>query len=160
MNWLSQKVSPHPSPAPSPAPSPSPSPAPATQTKQGAEHPAAIQVGKPLSLKSKRRKQKIPAAFREQIWFRDYGHTFEGKCPTKWCSNIINVFDFQSGHNIPESKGGPTIPDNLIPVCARCNMSMGDRFSFTEWSALNGPMATSRAIAPIVTPSKSGWCCV
>jgi 5-methylcytosine-specific restriction endonuclease McrA len=115
--------------------------------------------GQPIALKTKRRKQKIPAAFREQIWFRDYGHTFEGKCPTKWCSNLINVFDFQSGHNIPESKGGPTIPDNLIPVCARCNMSMGDRFSFTEWSSLNGPMA-ARAIAPIAPPPKSSWCCV
>lgn len=141
MNWLSHKVSPTPSPTP---------------VNQGQ---AQGNEGKPIALKSKRRKQKIPAAFREQIWFRDYGHTFEGKCPTKWCSNIINVFDFQSGHNIPESKGGPTIPDNLIPVCARCNMSMGDRFSFTEWSALNGPML-ARPVAPIAQVPKGGWCCV
>lgn len=143
MNWLSQKVYPSTSVHNVAAP---------TQNQSVCE-------GKPIAIKTKRRKQKIPAAFREQIWFRDYGHTFEGKCPTKWCSNIINVFDFQSGHNIPESKGGPTIPDNLIPVCARCNMSMGDRFSFTEWSALNGPMS-ARPIAPIAPPPMGGWCCV
>jgi 5-methylcytosine-specific restriction endonuclease McrA len=95
----------------------------------------------PLSSK-KRKKQKIPVAFREQIWIRTIGKEFEGKCPTRWCQNRITVFDFQSGHNIPESKGGPTIPDNLIPLCSRCNMSMGDRYTFDQWSALNPSMAT------------------
>jgi 5-methylcytosine-specific restriction endonuclease McrA len=108
-----------------------------------------------LKAAPKRRKQKIPAAFREQIWGRDMGREFQGKCPTRWCNNIITVFDFQAGHNIPESKGGQTIPDNLVPICARCNMSMGDRYTFTQWSAL----AAGRHIqvSPAVTPS--GWCC-
>jgi len=114
--------------------------------------------GTHASLKGKRRKQKIPAAFREQIWFRDYGRSFEGKCPTKWCTNMINVFDFQCGHNIPESKGGPTVPDNLKPICARCNMSMGDRFTFTEWSALNGPISIRQTV-PLAHVPSSGWCC-
>jgi 5-methylcytosine-specific restriction endonuclease McrA len=104
----------------------------------------------PDQTEKKRRKQKIPAAFRQQIWYRDMGKEFQGKCPTRWCNNIINVFDFQAGHNIPESKGGQTIPDNLVPICARCNMSMGDRYTFREWSGLNGPMTVS------VSPS---WCC-
>jgi len=110
------------------------------------------------SFKGKRRKQKIPAAFREHIWFRDYGRSFEGKCPTRWCTNMINVFDFQCGHNIPESKGGPTVPDNLKPICARCNMSMGDRFTFTEWSSLNGPISIRQTV-PLVNTTTSGWCC-
>ena len=95
-----------------------------------------------MSSSGRKKKQKIPVAFREQIWIRDYGKEFQGKCPTRWCQNIINVFDFQSGHNVPESKGGPTIPDNLIPLCSRCNMSMGDRYTFTQWSALNGGVPT------------------
>jgi hypothetical protein len=108
-----------------------------------------------LKEKQKRRKQKIPMAFREQIWFRDMGRQFQGKCPTRWCNNSITVFDFQAGHNIPESKGGQTIPDNLVPICPRCNMSMGDRYTFTEWSALNGPIPVS---PPLVGPT-SRWCC-
>jgi 5-methylcytosine-specific restriction endonuclease McrA len=140
MNWLSHKVS------PSPSPSPSPTPTPATPSDTD------------IQVKGKRRKQKIPAAFREQIWFRDYGRSFEGKCPTRWCTNIINVFDFQSGHNIPESKGGPTVPDNLIPICARCNMSMGDRFTFTDWSKLNGPISVRQTV-PLAHPPSSHWCC-
>ena len=140
MNWLTHKVSPTPSPSATP-----------TQPFDTDTHNVS-------TTKSKRRKQKIPAAFREQIWFRDYGRSFEGKCPTRWCTNIINVFDFQSGHNIPESKGGPTVPDNLIPICARCNMSMGDRFTFTEWSKLNGPISIRQTV-PLAHPPSNHWCC-
>ena len=82
----------------------------------------------------KKRKDKIPIALREQVWIQQMGRTFEGKCPTAWCQNRITVFDFESGHNIPESKGGPTTLENLIPMCSRCNKSMGDRYTFDEWS--------------------------
>jgi 5-methylcytosine-specific restriction endonuclease McrA len=82
-------------------------------------------------------KKKIPCAFKEQIWLREFGKVYESKCLTKWCKNKINVFDFQSGHNIPESKGGLTIPSNLFPICSRCNQSMGNRFTFDEWNKLN-----------------------
>lgn len=146
MNWLTHKVCPSPTPTLAPMLTATPTPSSYTDTHGG------------TTTKSKRRKQKIPAAFREQIWFRDYGRSFEGKCPTRWCTNIINVFDFQCGHNIPESKGGPTVPDNLIPICARCNMSMGDRFTFTEWSALNGPISIRQTV-PLVNTTTSGWCC-
>lgn len=146
MNWLTHKVCPSPTPTLAPMLTATPTPSSYTDTHGG------------TTTKSKRRKQKIPAAFREQIWFRDYGRSFEGKCPTRWCTNIINVFDFQCGHNIPESKGGPTVPDNLIPICARCNMSMGDRFTFTEWSALNGPISIRQTV-PLVHPPTSYWCC-
>jgi 5-methylcytosine-specific restriction endonuclease McrA len=92
----------------------------------------------PLDAETKhKRKQKIPVAIREQIWIRTFGKEFQGKCPTSWCQNTITVFDFHSGHNIPESKGGQTNPGNLIPLCARCNTSMGDRYTFTEWTSMN-----------------------
>ena len=82
------------------------------------------------------RKKKIPVAFKEQIWLRQFGTKFQGKCPTSWCKNTISVFDFHAGHKIAESKGGATTPDNLIPICARCNTSMGVR-TFEEWSNVN-----------------------
>ena len=79
-------------------------------------------------------KAKIPKALREQVWLSHVGPKFSALCPTSWCKNRITVFDFQVGHNIPESKGGNTTIDNLIPVCSRCNLSMSNVYTFTEWS--------------------------
>jgi hypothetical protein len=52
------------------------------------------------------RKQKIPRALREQVWITYAGKKFESKCFVGWCGNMISVFNFEVGHNIPESKGG------------------------------------------------------
>ena len=79
-------------------------------------------------------KAPIPKALREQVWLLAMGQAFQGKCPTNWCTNKINVFDFHVGHKIPESKGGPTTIDNLIPICSRCNLSMGNQYTTDEWS--------------------------
>jgi 5-methylcytosine-specific restriction endonuclease McrA len=81
------------------------------------------------------KKHKIPKAMKEQIWLRDCGKVFETKCRTTWCTNRMNVWDFQAGHNIPESKGGTTNPENLVPICSRCNLSMSNTYTFTEWCA-------------------------
>lgn len=78
-------------------------------------------------------KATIPKALREQVWIKTMGFRFKGKCPTTWCRNEITVFDFQSGHNVPESKGGATAIDNLVPICSRCNLSMGNTYTFNEW---------------------------
>jgi hypothetical protein len=91
----------------------------------------------PQAKQAKKRKQKIPAAIREAIWVKHMGKVYEGKCPTPWCPNTITVFDFHSGHDIPESKGGPTTVENLIPLCARCNTSMGNEYTFQQWAALS-----------------------
>jgi len=91
----------------------------------------------PVDDKSKKRKQNIPKAVKEQLWIRDMGHVFEGKCKVSWCKNKITVFDFQCGHNIPESKGGETALPNLMAICGRCNTCMGDRYTIDEWSMLH-----------------------
>lgn len=80
------------------------------------------------------RKAKIPRALREQVWVTRFGRKFDSKCYTPWCKNIITVFDFQCGHDIPESKGGKTNLQNLFPICSRCNMSMGNTYNFKQWS--------------------------
>jgi len=95
-------------------------------------------------------KAKIPKAMREQLWLRDIGHAFEGKCMTAWCANRVSVFDFQCGHNVPESKGGPTVLDNLVVICSRCNQSMGNQHTFTEWTS-------KHHIA--ITLKKPWYCC-
>ena len=81
----------------------------------------------------KKKKDKIPIKLREEVWVAKMGRHFEGKCPTTWCSTNITVFDFETGHNVPESKGGNTTIDNLVPLCTRCNRSMGSSYTFTEW---------------------------
>ena len=53
--------------------------------------------------------------------------------------NVITVFDFHVGHDIPESKGGTLDINNLKPICARCNLSMSDTYTIQEWIELTQP---------------------
>ncbi len=55
---------------------------------------------------SRKKRITIPKAVREQVWLKDMGPIFSGKCSVSWCENEINVFDFTIGHNVPVSKGG------------------------------------------------------
>ena len=82
------------------------------------------------------RKSNIPKAIREQVWLRSFGKVYEDPCYVHWCENIINVFDFHVGHDVPESKGGSLDINNLKPICARCNLSMGDKYTIEEWNKL------------------------
>jgi len=79
-------------------------------------------------------KAKIPKALREAVWLKHMGKRFEHRCLTPWCSNTINVFDFHVSHGIPESKGGLTVIENLYPLCARCNQSMGNTYTVDAWN--------------------------
>ena len=79
---------------------------------------------------------KIPKALREQVWLKINGKRYDAKCYIKWCNNQINVFDFQVGHNVPESRGGPTVIENLLPICSRCNQSMSNTYTIDEWNSL------------------------
>jgi len=87
--------------------------------------------------KCKTKKVKIPKALREQVWITHFGKSFEHKCYINWCSNTINVFDFETGHNIPESKGGKTSIENLFPLCSRCNKSMNNKYTIDEFNLLS-----------------------
>jgi 5-methylcytosine-specific restriction endonuclease McrA len=82
------------------------------------------------------KKAKIPKSLREQTWLKSFGKVYENKCYIKWCSNKINVFDYEVGHNIPESKGGKTVLENLFPLCSRCNKSMSNNYTIDEFSTL------------------------
>jgi len=72
-----------------------------------------------------KRKQKIPVALRNSIW----GH-YVGKniavisCPC--CQlNELRITNFHASHIKAESRGGKTVLQNLLPLCASCNCSMG-----------------------------------
>lgn len=88
-------------------------------------------------------KETIPKAVREQVWKKRMGTTFSGICTVTWCTNQMTVFDFHVGHNTPESKGGSLSITNLEPICSRCNLSMGDRYTIAEWNRKFAPEAFS-----------------
>ena len=85
------------------------------------------------------RKRPISHALKQSIWLEYNGKTFEAKCQVSWCKNIVTVYNFEAGHNIPESKGGTTTLDNLRPICGSCNKSMGNRYTIDEFSNLYAP---------------------
>jgi hypothetical protein len=79
-------------------------------------------------------KEKINEALKTQVWLHWVGEYFRSKCLVKWCQNEITARDFDVGHNIPESKGGKTHIGNLRPICRKCNLSMGNRFTIDQWN--------------------------
>jgi 5-methylcytosine-specific restriction endonuclease McrA len=83
--------------------------------------------------KKKYKKKQIPKALREQVWIAKMGKCFTGPCLISWCTNEMTCFSFDCGHNIPESKNGPTNVENLIPICRNCNLGMGNRLTIEEW---------------------------
>ena len=103
----------------------------------------------------KYRKVNIPKALREQVWLETFGKIYEHSCHIEWCSNIINVFDFHVGHDIPESKGGTLTIDNLKPICARCNLSMGDNYTISEWQNFKPKVDDVKTKVDDVNPTES-----
>lgn len=78
----------------------------------------------------------LPKRIREVVWNTYNGETYSSKCYVPWCNNIINVFNYQVGHDIPESKGGTYNIGNLRPICSNCNLSMGNKWTIQEWGKL------------------------
>jgi hypothetical protein len=100
----------------------------------------------------KNKKKTISKKLKEEVWIKHFGEIFSAKCPISWCSHKITVFCFEAGHNIPESKGGRTAIDNLIPICGECNRSMGDRYTIIEFSAIHeASKSTLTPTTPTVT---------
>lgn len=97
------------------------------------------------------KKQRIPASLRQMVWIKYNEESFRSKCQVAWCNNIITPFTFEVGHNKPESKGGSTTIDNLMPICAACNRSMGNHYSITEYSET---FAENRKPIKPIKPSK------
>ena len=90
-------------------------------------------------------KTTIPLALRQQVWKTYVGTKFESKCLIRWCTNRITAFEYDVGHNIPESKGGTLDISNLRPICHKCNNSMSNTYTIDEWDKLSRPAGS--------------WCC-
>lgn len=82
----------------------------------------------PTTSKLKSRvKSKIPQSVRMRSWDMHIGVDV-GRTKCLCCQqNQILQGAFVCGHVVPESLGGPTIPENLRPICGPCNASMHNK---------------------------------
>jgi hypothetical protein len=72
-------------------------------------------------------KEKIPESVRYKVWDTYIG--LEKAMDKCFCCNamIIQIGSFQCGHVVSEYHGGLIRIDNLRPICAKCNCSMGKK---------------------------------
>ena len=75
--------------------------------------------------KTKYKKKAIPKTVKKATWDRWIGKDV-GVTKCLCCEHQeIRQFEFHCGHVVAESKGGKTTVDNMRPICAQCNLSMG-----------------------------------
>lgn len=83
------------------------------------------EIGVVLKKNVKSRKKKIPKTIKNDSWNKYVGKQIGiTKC---FCCNTveINQSNFEAGHIISEFNGGPITVDNILPICGKCNRSMG-----------------------------------
>jgi len=84
-----------------------------TKNKSAEKHP------------EKYKKKSIPKSVKKMSWDKWIGPNV-GRTKCLCCKHQeIRQIEFHCGHIIAEVNGGHTIVDNLKPICAQCNLSMG-----------------------------------
>jgi hypothetical protein len=74
---------------------------------------------------TKHKKKAIPKVVKDLSWNKWVGEDV-AKCKCLCCGvNEIKMSSFHCGHIIAEAHGGLTSVENLKPICAACNLSMG-----------------------------------
>jgi hypothetical protein len=104
----------------------------APKPKSQAPKPAIINaIPPPLPLRAeivkppKKKKEAIPAAVKTLVWNKWVGEKeAETGC---FCCRVttISMRHFHCGHVVSEKHGGKCTIDNMRPICANCNLSMG-----------------------------------
>ena len=73
----------------------------------------------------KPKKKPIPVALKRNVWNKWIGEAI-GKSKCMCCKlTEITMLNFACGHILAEANGGELKLDNLKPICASCNSSMG-----------------------------------
>ena len=78
-----------------------------------------------FNIKNTYKKKAIPKTLKKLVWDKWIGEKIGStKC---LCCNHQNIrqIEFHCGHIIAEKNGGKTNVDNMKPICAQCNLSMG-----------------------------------
>lgn len=68
-------------------------------------------------------RKAIPKSLKNKLWNDAFPTVSEGKCYC--CKRLIAIDNFHAGHAISVANGGETNINNLKPLCAPCNQSMG-----------------------------------
>lgn len=81
----------------------------------------------------KYKKKTISIDLKKKVWDKYHKGLGVAKC---FCCRIesIEPLNFEAGHVIPESAGGPTNLDNLRPICRGCNRRMAAT-NMKDWMA-------------------------
>jgi hypothetical protein len=89
------------------------------------EEDVIINSKKKNQKKKKNKKKTIPKTLKRLVWDTYVGPTI-GETFCFCCKHQkIRQIEFQCGHVEAESLGGDTTVENLRPICAQCNISMG-----------------------------------
>lgn len=74
---------------------------------------------------SRKTKKPLSGRFRQINWAKHVG-TQTGACLCfTGCGKEITQLDFECGHIIAEAHGGASSHSNIVPICSKCNRSMG-----------------------------------
>jgi hypothetical protein len=104
-------------------------------------------------------KTRIPKVLKDHVWTRWVGDDVARTACLCCGQNEIKMNSFHCGHVVAESVGGATSVENLRPICATCNQSMGaenmDAFRLRCGfaAAAAAPVAAPVKEAPIVIVS-------
>lgn len=79
--------------------------------------------------------KSIPSAIRYSVW-RNYHDSMDAYCPLCLIT-VISIDNFDCGHVISHKNGGSENIDNLIPLCSKCNKSMG-AVNLTDYCLTHG----------------------
>ena len=72
-------------------------------------------------------KSNISKSLKTALWDQYIGKNIRSAQCICCNNNEIKVENFHAGHIIPECIGGETNQNNLLPICASCNNSMGTK---------------------------------
>lgn len=76
-------------------------------------------------LEDKKPKRKtIPKSVKDKLWNNTFGRE-AGTGPCYCCQETIDSKSFHAGHIVSVHDGGGNNVENLKPICATCNLSMG-----------------------------------
>lgn len=75
--------------------------------------------------KQARVKKGIPKVLKDHVWTRWVGDDVARTACLCCGLNEIKMNHFHCGHVVAEAMGGATSVENLRPICAPCNLSMG-----------------------------------
>ena len=81
-----------------------------------------------MDINIKPKKKKIPSEMRYNVWKTYIGENIDALCFCCRKSRITpftGYSTFQAGHIVSENNGGKLEIGNLLPICKKCNSSMG-----------------------------------